>query len=538
MLRGGVVFELTAFFKSDLSEKMLARFIRKFICLVLLLCVAMVNDVTAIPPEAVSVFAIPLLINNIKDEVSNLQKLIAMLTLEPVPARMMEHDGSMMRVVDDDVVVDGDEGVGGAGVEDRPLVVPLSRISGNEADAAIPTTFLPLQLNAVLEGNIRRALAALDPVTAALPDVRASLVRINALLADAQKADGRPMRLSDISGKSEDAQIPISVLAANLHRVAAHHVADLDQRGQAVVGQLRQEITTQRAAVVAALEAQRVAIVAALDDQRAKATKDLDDQRVKVTKDLEAQLEKIIQTLDEHRKAVTHDVDVQREKLVATLDTQRKEVVKDVDARIDKLDGLVKKYAKYTVGAVIIGIAVYAAYRWYASLQMQKKEDMAAILDCFSLIEPEKKQRSVLGGVLLKNVQQLQRCLADERGGLFALTHFQENQSVVLEALSQKSPLACVPGHLLRDSFCDLTLQKRVVQAMHELKRRRIPLVILQGEDLLVDQPCMAWMRVAFKNNKLIFCMKEACEGVFSLKLDMSSQQTVPVVQGVSVVVA
>ena len=505
----------------------------------------MVTDISAprkaggVGPEAVTVFAIPLLINNIKEEVSNLQKLIAMLTLNPVPERMMEPDGLMTGVPDDDgdaVAADGDsddggdEGVGEPavlGIEDRPRVVPLSRISGNPADAAIPTTLLPLQLNAVLEGNLHRALAALDPVTAALPDVRASLTRINALLADAKKVDGSAMHLSDISGRPQDARVPVSALAANLHGLAAHHVADLDQRCQAIVGQLRQEITTQRTAVVAALDGQRV-----------KLTKDLDGQRAQVTKDLEAQLEKIIQTLDVQRKAFTHDVDVQRQELVATLDTQRKEVVKDVDARIDKFDGLVKKYAKYTAGAVIIGVAVYAAYRWYASVQLQKKEDMTAILDCFSLIEPEKKQKSLLSGILLKNVQQLQFRLADKRGGLFALTHFQENQLLVLEGLSQKSSLACVPAHLLRDSFCDLKLQKRVVQAMHALKRRNIPLVILQSDDLLADQRCMAWMQVAFKNNKLILCMKEACDGVFSLKLDMSSTQYSPGVQDASAAIA
>ena len=98
---------------------------------------------SGLPPEAIGVFAIPVLIHNITEEVSKLQAVIQLLTMAPTPRDMISPDGTMR-----DVAGEG---------EGKPVVVKLSEVSGNSTrDAGVPAALLPLQLNAVIEGRIKQ----------------------------------------------------------------------------------------------------------------------------------------------------------------------------------------------------------------------------------------------------------------------------------------------------------------------------------------------------------------------------------------------
>lgn len=139
----------------------------------------------SIPPEAIGIFAIPVLIHNITEQVAKLQATIQLLTMAPTPRDMVGEDGAMR----DGPVAD--ESV------DRPKVVKLSEVSGNDSrDGSLPAALLPLQINAVIEGRIKQ----LDDLTKQrLKEVIDGTKPIIDLAADLKMYGARAIKLIGVS---------------------------------------------------------------------------------------------------------------------------------------------------------------------------------------------------------------------------------------------------------------------------------------------------------------------------------------------------
>lgn len=318
-------------------------------------------------------------------------------------------------------------------------------------------------------------------------------------------AGRQPLLLGDLTGDATSplADVPVSVLAAQVHGVATAQRGALDALASQKINEVN-GIATEKLRALDEIAQQRIAQVDALAQARVGQVQQALEPVMEVIPRIQGTLDIVNAQLAQAQK---HDGQLMCLDSITGKEEHDHVPVTNLAAGLNgvlehhqaKLDSVLRSYVKKAGIAVGVSVAVVLVYKIYAAWRDARAADFKALEACCSLVEVGSKQHDAQSAAVLKAAQQ--RIKATKTQHLVVCGGAVED---VVQHVFGASTFACIPGHVVCKAYQDPTLQKTLLAAMQAARSRKIPVVMMQAESLLADVGACAWVAAAFQHNRII----------------------------------